>query len=118
MTHDLERCNLSARAVAAVYNWWSCYVPRPKSQALREAIISRPLLSGVARLNRGAGQKRLLITLTHAAGDRIQAILAVIRLGLGHVLATAHSYRTENAGALWCATSPTKFWPPKPLRHC
>lgn len=22
-THDLERCNLSARAVALIYNWWS-----------------------------------------------------------------------------------------------
>ncbi len=26
-THDLERCNLSARAVALIYNWWSWYCP-------------------------------------------------------------------------------------------
>ncbi len=25
-THDIERCALSARAVALVYNWWSWYV--------------------------------------------------------------------------------------------
>ncbi len=25
-TQDLERCNLSARAVALIYNWWSWYV--------------------------------------------------------------------------------------------
>ena len=88
MTHDLERCNLSARAVAAVYNWWSCFVRRPQPQALRTAITSRPLLSGVARLNWGTSQKRLLITLTHAAGDRIRAMRDAIRMGLDHVLAT------------------------------
>ena len=89
-THDLERCNLSARAVALVYNWWSWYVRLAHPQARREAITSRPLLlSGVARMTQHAGQKRLLITLTHAAGDRIQAMLAAIRMGLDHVLATA-----------------------------
>lgn len=89
-THDLERCNLSARAVALVYNGWSGYVRLAHPQARREAITSRPLLlSGVARMTQHAGQKRLLITLTHAAGDRIQAMLAAIRMGLDHVLATA-----------------------------
>ena len=33
-TQDLERCNLSARAVALIYNWWSWYV------LLRTALIS------------------------------------------------------------------------------
>ena len=89
-THDLERCNLSARAVALVYNWWSWYVRLAHPQARREAITSRPLLlSGVARMTEHAGQKRLLITLTHAAGDQIQAMLAAIRAGLDHVRATA-----------------------------
>jgi hypothetical protein len=89
-THDLERCNLSARAVALIYNGWSWYVRLAHPQARREAITNRPLLlSGVARMTEHAGQKRLLITLTHAAGDQIQAMLAAIRAGLDNVRATA-----------------------------
>jgi hypothetical protein len=104
--------------VALVYNGRSWYVRLAHPQARREAITSRPLLlSSVARLTQHAGQKRLLITLTHAAGDQIEAMLAAMRTGLDHVLELLHSYRTENAGALWCATSSTKYWPPKLLRH-
>lgn len=89
-THDLERCNLSARAVALVYNGWSWYVRLAHPKARREAITSRPLrLSGVARLTQHAGQNRLLVTLTHAAGDQIKAMLAAIRKGLDQVRATA-----------------------------
>jgi len=89
-THDLERCNLSARAVALIYNWWSWYVRLAHPQARREAITSRPLLlAGVARLTEHAGQSRLLLTLTHAAGDQIKAMIANIRKGLDHIRATA-----------------------------
>ena len=89
-THDLERCNLSARAVALIYNWWSWYVRLAHPQTRLEAITSRPmLLSGVARLTQHAGQSRLLLTLSHAAGARIKEMIANIRAGLEHVLATA-----------------------------
>lgn len=89
-THDLERCNLSARAVALIYNWWSWYVRLAHPKARREAITSRPLLlAGVARLTQHAGQSRLLITLTHAAGDQIKAMVAAIRKGLDQIRATA-----------------------------
>ena len=37
-THDLERCNLSARAVALIYNWWSWYVRLAHPQTRLEAI--------------------------------------------------------------------------------
>ena len=76
-TQDLERCNLSARAVALIYNWWSWYVRLAHPKTRLEAITSRPmLLSGVARLTEHAGQSRLLLTLTHAAGDHIKAMVA------------------------------------------
>jgi hypothetical protein len=89
-THDLERCNLSARAVALIYNGWSWYVRLAHPKARREAITSRPLLlAGVARLTEHAGQSRLLLTLTHAAGDQIKAMIANIRKGLDHIRATA-----------------------------
>ncbi|MEQ1815873.1 MAG: hypothetical protein ABL861_05295 [Nitrosomonas sp.] len=47
------------------------------------------LLSGIARLTQHAGQSRLLLTLTHAAGDHIKSMIANIRKGLDHVLANA-----------------------------
>ena len=89
-THDLERCNLSARAVALIYNWWSWYVRLARPKKRMEAITSRPLLlSGIARLTRHAGQSRLLLTLTHAAGEQSKAMIANVRKGLDSVLATA-----------------------------
>lgn len=89
-THDLERCNLSARAVALIYNGWNWYVRLAHPQARREAITSRPLLlAGVARFTEHAGQSRLLLTLTHAASDQIKAMIANIRKGLDHIRATA-----------------------------
>ena len=89
-TQDLERCNLSARAVALIYNWWSWYVRLAHPKSRLEAISSRPLLlSGVARLTQHAGQSRLLLTLTHAASDQIKAMIANVRKGLDTILAAA-----------------------------
>jgi len=89
-THDLERCNLSARAVALIYNWWSWYVRLANPKARLEAITSRPLLlSAVGRLTHHAGQSRLLLIITHAASDQIKTMIANIRAGLQHILAAA-----------------------------
>lgn len=89
-TRDLERCNLSARAVALVYNWWSWYVRLAHPKTRREAITSRPLLlSGVARQTSHAGQQRLLVTLVHACSDQIKSMIANVRKGLDTILASA-----------------------------
>jgi hypothetical protein len=89
-TQDLERCNLSARAVALIYNWWSWYVRLANPATRLEAITSRPLLlAGVARLTAHAGQSRLFLTLTHSAGDVIKAMVANVRKGLDIILTTA-----------------------------
>ncbi len=89
-TQDLECCKLSAREVALICNWWSRYVRLAHPKARPEAITSRPMLfSGVARVAQHAGQSRLLLTLFHAGGDQIKAMIASIRRGLGPVRATA-----------------------------
>jgi hypothetical protein len=89
-TCDLERCNRSARAVALIYNWWSWYVRLAHPKARLEAITRRPLLlAGVARLTQHAGQCRLLITLTHAASDRIKTLIVNVRKGLRFISTTA-----------------------------
>jgi hypothetical protein len=101
-TRDMERCNLSARAVALIYNWWSWYVRLAHPKTRLEAITSRPLLlSGIARMTQHAGQSRLLLTLTHAAGHQIKSMLANVRKGLDTILATApHLTKPERWKAL------------------
>ena len=66
-THDLHRCQLSARAVALIYNWWSLFVRLAHPQARREAITSRPwLMASVGRRTEHAGQTTITLTGLHA----------------------------------------------------
>ena len=89
-THDIERCALSARAVALIYNWWSWYVRLAHPKTRLEAITSRPkLLSAVGRLTSHAGQKKILLTITHEAATQIKALVTNIRHGLSLIQATA-----------------------------
>lgn len=85
-TQDIERCALSARAVALVYNWWSWYVRLAHPKTRLEAITSRPkLLSAVGRLTRHAGQNKILLTITHEAATQIKALVSNVRAGLSHI---------------------------------
>jgi hypothetical protein len=89
-TRDIERCNLSAQAVALVYNWWSWYMRLAHPKGRLEAITSRPLLlAAVGRVTEHAGQKRLLLSVTHAAVDQVKGLIANVREGLQHIRATA-----------------------------
>ena len=82
-THDIERCALSARAVALVYNWWSWYVRLAHPKTRLEAITSRPkLLSAVGRLTSHSGQNKILLTITHEAATQIKALVTNVRHGL------------------------------------
>ena len=89
-THDIERCALSARAVALVYNWWSWYVRLAHPKTRLEAITSRPkLLSAVGRMTSHGGQKKILLTITHEAAAQIKRLVANVHAGLSHVMQTA-----------------------------
>lgn len=89
-TRDIERCTLCARAVALIYNWWSWYVRLAHPKARLEAITSRPLLlAAVGRITESGGQRRVLLSLTHAASAHVKALVANIRAGLQHIRATA-----------------------------
>jgi hypothetical protein len=90
--------------VALIYIGWSWYVRLAHPKARREAITSRPLLlSGVARLTQYAGQRRLLVTLTHGAGEQIKDMIAAIRKGLDPIRATAPQLpKAERWHALIC----------------
>lgn len=89
-TQDIERCNLSAQAVALVYNWWSWYARLAHPQARLEAITSRPLLlAAVGKATTHAGKKHILLSMTHVAASKIKALVANIREGLQHIRVTA-----------------------------
>jgi hypothetical protein len=88
-TQDIERCNLAARAVALIYNWWSWYVRLANPDGRLEAITSRPLLlAAVGRITSHSGQIRILLSVTHAAAEQVKALVDNVRKGLTHVLAT------------------------------
>jgi hypothetical protein len=89
-THDIERCALSAQAVALIYNWWSWYVRLAHPKTRLEAITSRPkLLSAVGRMTNHSGQTKILLTITHEAASQIRRLVANVRRGLQHVQANA-----------------------------
>ena len=78
-TRDVARCQIMARLVALVYDWWTLFVRLADPDRHREALTSRPLLlHGVARQTRHAGQTRLTVTACH--GRRDQVIQALRRM--------------------------------------
>jgi len=85
-THDMHRSQLTARAVALIYNWWSWYVRAANPQARREALTSRPLLlAAVGRAVSHAGQTLLYLTPMHAETDLIKSMIANVHAALSHV---------------------------------
>jgi len=66
-THDLHRCQLSARAVALIYNWWSLFVRLANPKTRREAITSRPwLMASIGHKTHNEGQTWITLTGLHA----------------------------------------------------
>ena len=95
-TQDIERCDLSARAVALIYNWWSWYARLAHPDARMEAITSRPLLlAAVGYMTEHAGQTRVLLSITHAAVKQVKALVANVRAGLAHIRTTASQLCSE-----------------------
>ena len=89
-THDLKRCQLMARLIALVYNWWSLYVRLAIPDRHAEAITSRPLLLyGVGQQTHHSGQITLTITPMHAEARIAQQVLTSLNSFLVEVKATA-----------------------------
>ena len=89
-THDIERCALSAGAVALIYNWWSWYVRLAHPKTRLEAITSRPkLLAAVGRMTQHSRVTKLVLAVTHEAAAEIKTLIANVRAGLNHIRAVA-----------------------------
>ncbi len=75
-TKDLARCQLTARMVALVYNWWNIFVRLAEPDKHLEAITSRPLLlTGIAERTRHGRQTRLRIASTHSRARWAEQVL-------------------------------------------
>lgn len=103
-TQDLHRCQLAARAVALVYNWWSLFVRLAHPEARREAITSRPwLMTSVGRRTEHAGQTTLTLTGRHAEFDKARAALMRVSALLQQWVTTAaEQFKSRTVGALCC----------------
>lgn len=76
VTQDVLRCQIAARNIALVFNWWSIFVRLADPSRRREAITSRPLMMGaVARQTTHAGQVTLTLTSIHGKANPIQAMM-------------------------------------------
>lgn len=75
-TMDLNPCQIMARMIALIYNWWSLFVRLINPTSHWEASTSRPLLlSSVGKMTRQSRQTKLTLTSRHAHPEQIQAAL-------------------------------------------
>jgi hypothetical protein len=89
-TQDMDRCQITARLIAQIYNWWSLYARLVDRERHREAVTTRPeLLAGVARQTRHAGQTRINISLSHSKTNRSKEKLAEASAFLQGLISTA-----------------------------
>ena len=78
-TQDLHRCQLMARLIAIIYNWWTLFVRLVKPNHHLEAITSRPLLlHAVGRQTHHAGQTTIQVNSNHAGVTPIQVALSTL----------------------------------------
>jgi len=78
-TQDLRRCQILARVIAVIYNWWSLYTRLAIPNRHTEATTSRPLLlHGIARQTSHGNQTSLTITSLHAQASAVRRALQAV----------------------------------------
>src|SRR5438309_11433567 len=74
-THDLRRCQILARTIAVIYNWWTLFTRLAIPKRHTEALTSRPLLlNGIARQTTHGNQTTLTITSLHAQAPAVSVL--------------------------------------------
>jgi hypothetical protein len=85
-THDLKRCQIMARLIALVYNWWSLFTRLAIPEKHAEAITSRPLLlNAVGKQTTHGGQTTVTLTSLHAKAPQMQTALRTISVFLATI---------------------------------
>ena len=95
-TQDMHRCQVMARVVAQVYNWWSLYVGLALTDRHAEACTSRPLLlHAIGRQTRHAGQTLLTLTSAHAYARKAWESVCQVGAFLAELRSTARQLTWE-----------------------
>jgi hypothetical protein len=89
-TQDQQRCQILARIVALIYNWWSLFTRLAIPNRHTEATTSRPrLLHGIGRQTTHGNQTTLTITSNHAHAAPIRRALEGVSRLLQRLAQTA-----------------------------
>jgi len=100
-TQDVHRCQILARTIALIYNWWSLFTRLAIPNRHTEAITSRPLLlNGIARRTTHSNQTVLTITSMHAQAPAVRRALRAVSVFLQRVRQTAEQL---TSGSRWAA---------------
>jgi hypothetical protein len=92
-THDVRRCQILARTIAVIYNWWTLFTRLAIPNRHTEAITSRPLLlNGVGRQTMHSNQTTLTITSMHAQAPAVRRALQAVSTFLQRVRQTAEQF--------------------------
>ena len=92
-TQDLRRCQILARTIAVIYNWWTLFTRLAIPNRHTEATTSRPLLlNGVARQTTHSNQATLTITSMHAQAPAVRRALEAVSTFLQRVRQTAEQF--------------------------
>lgn len=95
-TRDLARCQLMARFIALVYNWWNLFVRLAEPDKHLEAITSRPLLlSAIAERSRHARQTTLKVANAHAKAGWAANVLSGIARFLRELVQSAEQFTAD-----------------------
>jgi hypothetical protein len=96
-TQDVRRCQILARTIAVIYNWWTLFTRLTIPNRHTEAITSRPLLlNGVARRTTHSNQATLTITSMHAQAPAVRQALQAVSLFLQRVRQTAEQFTSAD----------------------
>jgi hypothetical protein len=99
-TQDVRRCQILARTIAVIYNWWSLFTRLAIPNRHTEAITSRPLLlNGVARQTTHSNQTMLTITSLHAQAPAVRRALQAVSAFLQRVRQTAEQLTSTHRWA-------------------
>ena len=117
-TQDHQRCQILARIVALIYNWWSLFTRLAIPNRHTEATTSRPLLlHGIGRQTTHGNQTTLTITSNHAQAEPIRRALEGVSRLLQRLVETAEQF-TVNQRWRWLLRFIFRDWlktrPPDP----
>ena len=95
-TQDAKRCQILARMIALIYNWWSLSTRLAIPKRDTEAITTRPLmLEGIGRQTKHSNQSTLTIAGNHEKAGPLRQTLESMSLFLQRLTRTATQFSLD-----------------------